>query len=110
MPDEFSEPVKRALASRVGNLCSSPECRALTSGPQEDPARALNRGVAAHITAASPGGPRCDPELLREEGSSRSNGIRWCQDCAKLIDNDEVRFPVELLRRWQAAAEAESKN
>ena len=46
MADDFSEPAKRALASRVGNLCSSPECRALTSGPQEDPAKALNIGVA----------------------------------------------------------------
>jgi|SRR5437588_6771585 len=110
MPDEFSEPVKRALASRVGNLCSSPECRALTSGPQEDPAKALNIGVAAHITAASPGGPRYDPELLPEERSSPSNGIWLCQNCAKLIDNDEVRFTVEILRRWKAAAEAEAKN
>lgn len=32
MGDDFSEPVKRALASRVGNLCSNPECRALASG------------------------------------------------------------------------------
>jgi hypothetical protein len=110
MSDDFSEPVKRALASRVGNLCSNPECRALTSGPQEDPAKALNIGIAAHITAASPGGPRYDPELLPEERSGPSNGIWLCQNCAKLIDNDVCRFTVELLRAWKTAAETEAKS
>jgi hypothetical protein len=109
MGDDFSEPVKRALASRVGNLCSNPECRALTSGPQEDPAKALNIGVAAHITAASPGGPRYDPELLPEERSGPSNGLWLCQNCAKLVDNDAARFTLELLRGWKVAAEAEAK-
>jgi len=110
MGDEFSEPVKRALASRVGNLCSNPECRALTSGPQEDPAKALNIGVAAHITAASPGGPRYDPEPLPEERSGPSNGIWLCQNHGKMVDNDPARFTVDLLREWKATAEAEAKN
>ena len=110
MSDDFSEPVKRALASRVGNLCSNPECRALTSGPQEDQAKALNIGVAAHITAASPGGPRYDPELLAEERSGPSNGIWLCQNCAKLIDNDAIRFTVEVLRAWKIAGEADAKS
>jgi hypothetical protein len=110
MGDDFSEPVKRALASRVGNLCSNPECRALTSGPQEDPAKALNIGVAAHLTAASAGGPRYDPELLPEERSGPSNGIWLCQNHAKMVDNDPARFTVELLREWKATAEAEAKS
>src|SRR5260370_30643587 len=110
MGDDFSEPVKRALASRVGNLCSNPECRALTSGPQEDPAKALNIGVGAHITAASSGGPRYDPELLPDERSGPSNGIWLCQNCAKLVDNDATRFTVELLRGCKTTAEAEANS
>src|ERR1039458_9499539 len=109
MADEFSEPVKRVLATRVGNVCSNPECRALTSGPQENPAKALNIGVAAHITAASAGGPRSDPQLLPEERSSPSNGIWLCQNCAKLVDNDPPRFTVDLLEKWKAAAESEAR-
>src|SRR5712692_10152059 len=109
MSDDFSDTVKKALAARVGHLCSNPECRALTSGPQDDPAKAVNIGVAAHITAASPGGPRYDPDLLPEERSARSNGIWLCQNCAKLIDNDVVRFSVEVLKKWKADAEAEAK-
>jgi hypothetical protein len=110
MSDDFSEPVKRALASRVGNLCSNPNCRALTSGPQDDPAKAVNLGVAAHITAASSGGPRYDSELLPEERSAPSNGIWLCQNCAKLVDNDASRFTVELLKHWKSAAESEARN
>src|SRR6266568_3374531 len=85
MGDDFSEAVKSLLASRVGNLCSIPGCRALTIGPQDDPTKAVNVGVAAHITAASPGGPRYDPGLSPEERRAPSNGIWLCQNCAKLV-------------------------
>ena len=109
MSDDFSDTVKKALAARVGHLCSNPECRALTSGPQDDSAKAVNIGVAAHITAASPGGPRYDPDLLPEERSAPSNGIWLCQNCAKLIDNDPTRFTVEVLKKWKTDAEKEAK-
>jgi hypothetical protein len=110
MADDFSEPVKRVLCTRVGNVCSNPQCRALTSGPQENPAKALNIGVAAHITAASAGGPRYDPDLLPEERSGSSNGIWLCQNCAKLVDNDPTRFTVELLQQWKSSAESEARS
>src|SRR5690348_16032721 len=110
MSDDFSEAMKRILASRAGHVCSRPECRAPTSGPQSDPSKAVNLGVAAHITAASPGGPRFDPDLSPEERSAASNGIWLCQNCAKLIDNDVIRFSVEVLRRWKADAEAEARD
>jgi hypothetical protein len=110
MADDFSTPVKKALADRVGHLCSNPECRALTTGPQDDPGKAVNLGVAAHITAASIGGPRYDPDILPEERSSPSNGIWLCQTCAKLVDNDMSRFPVSVLRQWKTEAECDTKN
>jgi len=58
MCDDFPMSIKDVLAKRVGLRCSNPDCRQLTSGPQEDPANATNIGVASHITAASPDGPR----------------------------------------------------
>jgi len=109
MADDFSALVKKTLADRVGHLCSNPSCRALTSGPQDHPAKAVNLGVAAHISAASPGGPRYDPDLLPEERSSPSNGIWLCQNCAKLVDNDVVRFSVDTLNKWKKEAEQDSK-
>jgi len=105
MGDDFSEPVKRVLASRVGNLCSNPDCRALTSGPQTDVSKAINLGVAAHITAASPGGPRYNRDLLPEERSAPANGIWLCQNCSKLVDNDAAQFSVEVLTKWKTVAE-----
>lgn len=105
MRDEFTDDVKRILAARVGNMCSNPDCRALTSGPQIDPSKSLNVGVAAHITAASPGGPRHDPFLSPEDRRSADNGIWLCQNCGKLIDNDASRCTPELLRAWKVVAE-----
>ena len=89
--DDFPEEVKRIVAARVGNQCSNPDCRALTSGPQIDPTKALNVGVAAHITAAAPGGPRYDPSLTPEERRHPDNAIWLCQNCAKLVDNDPAQ-------------------
>jgi hypothetical protein len=110
MGDDFSDQVRRALAARVGNLCSNPDCRALTSGPQDDPAKSVNVGVAAHITAASPGGPRHDSNLLSEERCAPANGIWLCQNCAKLVDNDPIRFTTEVLTQWKRRAEMEARN
>src|SRR5205807_2061911 len=79
--------------------------RALTSGPQDNPTKAVNVGMAVHIMAASAGGPRYDVTLSPEQRSAPSNG---CQNCAKLIDND--RFSLELLTRWRADAETEARS
>jgi hypothetical protein len=64
--------------------------------------------VAAHITAASPGGPRYDPSLTPEERKSAGNGIWLCQACAKMVDNDEIRYTKPLLIQWKEAAEQEA--
>ncbi len=103
--DDFSEADKRILAQRVGQRCSNPYCSAPTAGPQLDADKALNLGVAAHITAAAAGGPRFDPRLDSDDRSSLTNGVWLCQNCAKLVDNDPGRFTVDLLRAWRLAAE-----
>jgi hypothetical protein len=104
--DDFSLGVKEVLAKRVGFRCSNPECRQLTAGPQADPTKAVNIGVAAHITAASPDGPRFDPSLTPEQRRSPENGIWLCQNHGKLVDNDAIKYSVILLREWKRIAEA----
>jgi len=47
MRDDFQTQTKELLAKRVGNRCSNPGCRQPTSGPHDDPNRAVNLGVAA---------------------------------------------------------------
>ena len=105
MRDDFSKATKELLARRVGFLCSNPDCRKATSGPQDDPIGVVNLGVAAHITAASPGGDRYDKSLTSEQRIDSSNGIWLCQTCAKLIDNDAERFDIQTLESWKRSAE-----
>jgi len=103
--DDFNENVKDLLAKRVGMKCSNPNCRRPTSGPQTLTKATINIGVAAHVTAASPGGPRFDPTLSPEERSSETNGIWLCQNCAKLVDNDDTRYTVAILHHWKQLSE-----
>ena len=105
MRDEFSKKVKDTLARRVAYLCSNPSCRKRTCGPAEDENKFCSIGEAAHITAASKGGPRYDYSLTPEERSSINNGIWLCKNCARLIDIDEEVYPVDLLRSWKDEAE-----
>jgi hypothetical protein len=103
--DDFSKRTIEVLADRAGNRCANPNCRQPTSGPRTDTDKSVNIGVAAHITAASEGGPRYDPALTPEERSHADNGVWLCQNCAKLVDNDPTGYPVHLLRAWKRVAE-----
>ncbi|MBI4589954.1 MAG: hypothetical protein HY725_14060 [Candidatus Rokubacteria bacterium] len=104
--DDFTKQTQDILAKRVGVRCSNPSCRKLTTGPRTESHHIVNIGVGAHITAASPGGPRYGPSLTPQQRQSPENGIWLCQNCAKLVDNDRLRYPAELLRGWKAQAEA----
>ena len=53
---------------------------------------------AAHVPGAAPGGPRYDSTMTAQQRADNANGVRLCQTCAKLIDNDPVRFHATLLR------------
>jgi len=106
MRDDFTTSTKETLAKRVHFLCSNPDCQLATVGPHSEVDKVVNKGVAAHITAASPGGKRYDPSLTSKQRSCIENAIWLCQNCAKLIDNDESRFTTELLREWKLVAES----
>ncbi len=43
-----------------------------------------------------------------KERRSAANGIWLCQTCAKLVDNDEERYTVALLKQWKVVAETDS--
>jgi hypothetical protein len=108
--DDFSQRIKRTLQTRAGHHCSNSGCQRPTAGPGQTADATINIGVAAHITAASPGtpdnpAPRYDKSLTPRERSDISNGVWLCQNCAKLIDSDVPRFPAELLRKWKQEAE-----
>jgi WD40 repeat protein len=106
--DDFSLNTIKIMAARAGYRCSNPRCKQPTSGPRVDKTASVNIGVGAHITAASSGGPRFDSSLTSEQRRSVDNGIWLCQNCAKLIDNDEQRFSTSLLHAWKQRAEADA--
>lgn len=108
MRDDFPRAVVETLAKRVGNRCSNPACRKWTSGPHTQADKSVNVGVAAHVTAASPGGPRYNPSLTPEQRKDIGNGIWLCQSCAKLVDTDETRYTEPVLARWKLYAEREA--
>jgi len=103
--DNFTKTTIDILGKRVGFLCSNPACGKHTIGPHENPEKATLIGVAAHITAASPAGPRYDSLLSEAERIHIDNGIWLCSNCATLIDKDEKRYPTQLLKSWKDDAE-----
>jgi hypothetical protein len=103
--DEFSVSVKRAVAARAGNVCSRQECRASTSGPGDGAIGIVNVGEAAHITAASRGGPRFDDSITAEQRKGIENAIFLCRKCAKTVDDAAQSFSTGQLRAWKEQAE-----
>ena len=107
--DDFNAKTIETLAKRVTYICSNPDCGKITVGPNSDKNKSTNVGVAAHIKAAAPKGKRYDPTMTSAERSDISNGIWLCQSCSKLIDTDENKYTVELLKSWKEIAERKSE-
>ena len=107
--DGFSQKTIEIVAKRSGYHCSNPGCRRGTVGPSESDSQKHDLiGVAAHISAASVGGPRYNPNLTAEERASIENAIHLCENCAKLIDcNQGTDFSIEVLLWWKETHETE---
>ncbi len=104
--DDFKTQTIKHLRERVNNFCSNPDCGKLTSEPKQGNTSGVNlTGIAAHICAASPGGPRYDESMSSEERKDISNGIWLCSRCARLIDIEHSAYSVELLKNWKKSAE-----
>ena len=103
--DNFSKKTIDTLCKRVNAICSNPECNRGTLAPSTESDKVINTGVAAHISAASPGGPRYDKNMNIEQRTSIENGIWLCQTCSKLIDSDPLKYTSEILYEWKKKAE-----
>jgi hypothetical protein len=110
--DDFPQAVRDALAERAGHRCSFPGCPAHTIGPSsESPHAVSDTGVAAHISAASggKGARRYVATLTSQERKSIDNGIWMCSDHGRLVDTDETRYSIEMLRTWRKLAEERAR-
>lgn len=107
--DDFTAQTKDSLAKRSGYKCSNPACRKQTIGAHEIPTKSVSIGIAAHISAAAPGGARYNSNFTPDERSHIDNGIWLCSNCSALVDKDEIKFPSELLRKWKVESELNSQ-
>lgn len=106
--DDFTKQTVETLAKRVCYQCSNPFCNQPTIGPHSNPLKTTLVGVAAHITAASPNGPRYDSSISPDDRRHIENGIWLCVNCSTLIDKDEQSYPKTLLVKWKKDAEKQA--
>ena len=99
----FPVPIVRKVAERAAYICSNPSCHRVTVGPDDVlPNKSIKTGEAAHVCAASPGGPRYDMSQSEKERKGISNAIWLCGACAALVDkNRGASYPAAHLRKWK---------
>lgn len=111
MRDEFSPNTRTALALRANYKCSFTDCGIPTSGPNDSSPDGVTKiGVAAHIHAASPLGPRYLPSMSSDERKSISNGIWLCPTHSTLIDRDTTKYTADFLREMKATHENQTQS
>ncbi|TCP75846.1 hypothetical protein EC849_107109 [Pseudomonas putida] len=108
--DNFNSLTWHKLRDSAGNVCSFPGCHVHTHGASSDGEGTVGIGVACHIKAAAPGGPRYDEHQTTDQRKHFDNGIWMCQTHSKLIDADDSAYSVETLVEWKQKAEARSNS
>lgn len=105
---EFPPKIRHLVAQRAGFRCSYPNCGQLTIGPVQDPNKAANTGIAAHIYSAaiSGNGPRGTGGLSKAELRSAQNAIWLCGHHASLIDEHRGEdYPADRLHSYKTLHE-----
>lgn len=98
---EFSTAVRKIIKAESGPFCSRPSCRQylqIYSEPDNNDARLYE---VAHIHAASPGGPRFDPNMTAEETGHADNAILLCPTCHTEIDRCPQLYTAQVVRAWK---------
>ncbi len=106
---------EKVLLARSGNKCAYPGCALdLTIDPKADGDRPKATGKVAHIAAASPGGPRYDPNMSPAERGSAQNLIYLCGPHHDAVDTQLAHhtrtFLLETKRAHEEAVERAVRN
>lgn len=101
MIPDFSKNTKEILAKRASFICSNPDCRVNTVGPNSDPEKSTKIGEAAHIYGARDGSKRYIPNMTDSARAEITNSIWLCRNCHKLIDTDEHKYSPNVLFVWR---------
>jgi hypothetical protein len=105
----FTNKTIELLRASVGLICSNPQCKKHTIFYSRESEQLVQTGQAAHIKGRLEGAARYDKKQSKEDRSHFNNGIWLCNNCAKLIDTDAIKYPVKLLEEWKKRAEDKLK-
>ncbi|MTE17025.1 hypothetical protein [Nocardia aurantiaca] len=79
---------EKVVIARSGNKCAYPSCGLdLTIDPQHSGDQPKATGKVAHIAAASPGGPRYNASMTKDQRGSAENLIYLCGPHHDAIDS-----------------------
>lgn len=101
MIPDFKKHTIVTIAQRAGFICTNPDCRTKTVGPNTDFNKSTTIGEAAHIYGARPNSKRFKIEMIDSSRAEITNAIWLCRNCHKLIDSDEKRFSSDVLFEWR---------
>lgn len=96
----------KRLFALSGGECANPTC----SNKLMSKDYTTMLGEICHIEAAKPDGPRYNPDQTDDERRGFDNLILLCESCHKEIDNNEAKYPVELLKKWKKIHEEKVLN
>ena len=103
---DYTQRVIKQLYALSGNKCANPDCNKELVFPDDN----AKDDQICHIEAASPNGPRYNPNQTDEERRGFDNLILLCHKCHDMIDNNPDKYTVEVLKKWKKDHEAKSKN
>lgn len=94
----IGDKTQKILWARAAGRCSMSECRvALTLDPESQSAATL--GEMCHIVGQGDGSARSDSPLSSDDRDRYANLILLCRHHHRIIDEDEERYPIELLHQ-----------
>lgn len=94
-----------ALGYRSGGRCYWPGCPEKVF--RDEAGEPYRTAAIAHIHGAYPRSARYKPEMTNDQRRSFSNLMLFCGPHHWIVDQDELKYPAERLRRWKARHEAE---
>ena len=101
MNPDFSQKTINTIARRAAFLCSNPNCRVSTVGPNVEPSKSTVIGESAHIFGARPGSARHDSHMSEVVRAEITNAIWLCRNCHKKVDEDPRKYPADILFAWR---------
>lgn len=95
----ISDKTRKLLWGRSGNRCVFCRCELVLDGEK------VIIGDECHIIAKHLGGPRADESILEGDLDSYQNLILLCKIHHKLIDDQPIKYTVDVLKKMKAEHE-----